>query len=619
MKTTQIIKANGAEYCNEFMETIPSGIINKKSTGCGLTTVALESQEPTIIVVPTQELIKNKVAQYPNKRFPQHIKGFYYGENKVELLSAYIKANKIPKILVTFDSFYRVAETVIQEFPDIEFKVVVDEFSEFLDAYCYRDEAIDSLRKNLKQFRNVSYISATPIKSEYLPKDMRDLDRYEIDWGEKLVKIQVKSVESTQPYKTTIDFIREYRRNGGYTTDITGESYKSTNAYFFINSVNDIFNIIKNADLGNDEVKIVCSSKEHNERKLQRFKDCMGSALDEEKTFNFVTSAAFKGVDFYSSTGLCFVVSNVHKEHTLTSIDTDLIQIAGRIRNTENPFRNKIYHIYNTGGKLTKMEIEKHINDKKHNTESFISLYNSVGLDHKKLIKDNMYNSTTKENFYLLYDEEKDSYTFNELAFYKDYRKFELIVDTYKNGINIIQRYEDSDITGTKYSHHTKGRYKNYYKPEYSYKELFEMYHTLHTSYAVFPIDADEIRDILPIVPEAIDTLGMDKIRKLNYSPVKIKRAIRNKTEGAVHTVNASRETKIMHSIHKEASKVFKTDTPYTGKEVKDKLLPIYGKFGLNRTPKGTDLHDIFSKVERKSIRELGNSKFYFIKDMKAS
>ena len=49
------------------MITLPSGILNKKETGCGATTVVLENQENVIIACPTRQLIINKVAKYPNR------------------------------------------------------------------------------------------------------------------------------------------------------------------------------------------------------------------------------------------------------------------------------------------------------------------------------------------------------------------------------------------------------------------------------------------------------------------------------------------------------------------------------------------------------------------------
>lgn len=53
-------------------------------------------------------------------------------------------------------------------------------------------------------------------------------------------------------------------------------------------------------------------------------------------------------MDFYSETGICYVVSNIYNEYTLLSVDMDIPQIAGRIRNTNNPFRNLVVHLFNT-------------------------------------------------------------------------------------------------------------------------------------------------------------------------------------------------------------------------------------------------------------------------------
>ena len=63
---TVITAPTGAVYLSEFMETLPAGILNRKETGCGATTVVLENGENVIVACPTRQLIINKVNQYPN-------------------------------------------------------------------------------------------------------------------------------------------------------------------------------------------------------------------------------------------------------------------------------------------------------------------------------------------------------------------------------------------------------------------------------------------------------------------------------------------------------------------------------------------------------------------------
>jgi len=56
-------------FLNEVMTELPVNcLLDKGKTGCGGTSVALENQINTIIAMPYVNVIKNKVAQYPNER-----------------------------------------------------------------------------------------------------------------------------------------------------------------------------------------------------------------------------------------------------------------------------------------------------------------------------------------------------------------------------------------------------------------------------------------------------------------------------------------------------------------------------------------------------------------------
>lgn len=44
----------GAKYLSEFMSDLPMGILNKKETGCGATSVILENSQNAIICCPTR-------------------------------------------------------------------------------------------------------------------------------------------------------------------------------------------------------------------------------------------------------------------------------------------------------------------------------------------------------------------------------------------------------------------------------------------------------------------------------------------------------------------------------------------------------------------------------------
>lgn len=141
------------------------------------------------------------------------------------------------------------------------------------------------------------------------------------------------------------NIINSYKMDGFIT--VNGE--KSYEAFFFINSVTDIAAILKHCNLSNDEVKIVCANNKENQVKLSGY--TISNSRSENKKFTFITSKSFEGADYFSETGLCFVVSNSRNKNTLLDISTDIYQIAGRIRTETNPFRNTLVHIFNTTGK----------------------------------------------------------------------------------------------------------------------------------------------------------------------------------------------------------------------------------------------------------------------------
>ena len=177
----------------------------------------------------------------------------------------------------------------------------------------------------------------------------------------------MKLEQTNNPYVKAANIINSYKTDG--YLDVDGN--KSYEAFFFINSVTDIAAILKYCNLTNDEVKIVCAKNEDNQKKISGY--TISNSRDENKKFTFITSKSFEGADYFSDTGLCFVISNSRNKNTLLDISTDIYQIAGRIRTPENPFRNKLVHIFNTTGKR-KLKLDITYDEYK------LSIYNEIGL-----------------------------------------------------------------------------------------------------------------------------------------------------------------------------------------------------------------------------------------------
>ena len=349
---TVITAPDGAVYLSEFMKTLPAGILNKKETGCGATTVVLENGENVIIACPTRQLIINKVDQYPSQRCPYKLfavqKGV--GLNHIENYIKECQGKQPIKIMVTYDSFPRVYAVMKQQ--AIECKIVVDEYQEILDAYIYRNAAIRNLLNELKDISNVTYLSATPIPYKWKPSELDGLPEYEIEWKNS-IKIMPNRIKTDHPFTIVANIIKNHKM--GHPFEINGQKVKEF--FFFVNSVTAINGIIKASNLTPDEVKIICGKTEMNKLKLGQFK--FEDARGANKTFTFCTKTVFYGADFYSDAGLAIIVSDGFAKSTLLDISTDIVQITGRIRTKENPFKNIILHIYNTGMCESKTEYEE--------------------------------------------------------------------------------------------------------------------------------------------------------------------------------------------------------------------------------------------------------------------
>lgn len=577
-----VIKApEGSLYCTEFMKEIPAGIIDKHETGCGLTSLALEDNFPTLVAVPTIEVIKNKVAQYPNQRRDSSVFGYYGGVKDKELME-YLKNVEVPKILVTYDSFDKVAS----QLKGLEkYRVVVDEFSDLLDAYSYRDKAIRKLLNAVKQFNHVSYISATPMKAEYYPEELKGLAEYKIDWG-NYVTVKVERKKTNKPYHLAVNIIEKYKAAGNKGVLMPNGEYSKA-AYFFVNSVNSIASIIDSAGLKPSEVKVICSNSKPNQSKLDLFS--IGTALDPEKPFNFITSSAFKGCDFYSESGVVYIISNVVNKTTLISIDTDIKQIAGRIRNKENPFNNTIYHIFNTNNSLlSKEEFDNLIQNKIDHTKELLIVYENASEKGKAALTSDWVIDMEygKRDTKYLFQDSDNSIKFNSYGVINDRRKWEVSSDIYRNGAQVRKAYLKAGFDVD-----SKTDWQCIEGGTFLTKLISGSFKDLCLQFINDTKEREYIGDRYPVIKEAYLKLGEERMKNLAYRQVKF-----------VEELKFNHKDKQSY-LKEEFSKLFTKGEDYLVSDVKRKVAEVYKEAGIDKIGKATDLSNyINTKLRSKQV-----------------
>ena len=187
-------------YLSEFMTELPVNcLFDKGKTGCGGTSVAIENDRNTIVAMPYVNVIKNKVAQYPNNRCNHELLGIYEGITNNDILD-YIKTHEIKKILVTYDSLERLITLLLEKGIDVynDYYLLVDEWHILFNSYAFRNQAVKRVLDYSRSFKEVTYMTATPIEDEFILTELKDLPVVEMQW-KNVISVSIKPIHVNKP------------------------------------------------------------------------------------------------------------------------------------------------------------------------------------------------------------------------------------------------------------------------------------------------------------------------------------------------------------------------------------------------------------------------------------
>ena len=573
-------------------------IFNKVVTGCGGTTVVLQNAEDYVIAVPTTELIINKtdlISAGISNRTYNGIRPFgLFGrfDDAVErLLKKFLISAGTKKIMCTYDKVPKLMEYIQHK----NYRLLVDEYHCLLKAYSYRQKAIDGVLSNFREFKSFCFMSATPILPSFKPHCLEDVREVQADWGKNETKLHVELQQTNKPYLLAANIINAYKRDGFIVSKAGIKSYE---AFFFINSVTDIAAILKHCNLSRDEVRIICANNEDNQEKLIGYD--ISNSRSPNAMFNFITSKSFEGADYESETGLCFVVSSSSNPHTQASIDTDIPQIAGRIRTKTNPFRNFLVHIFNTTYKklnldMTYEQMEAKTKEALETAQETVELFNSAT---NKRVKDNLRDNLKHalNSLYMKYDKTHDQFIINDILPKLELYNYQVNQWVYKNGLSVAKSYEENGIETT---------IEDYLKTndsistrKMSFKEAFVKYAEIvtHSPHAPALLLLEQQQ---PLIKEAYNKLGVERVRNLRYTKKSIEAALSCLDD------EKTKEQKAALLI----VKLIPSGETITVEKALDKMSQAYNEAGITKTPKSTDLHQWFDCSDPVSRRIDGKVK----------
>ena len=351
-----------ANYASEVMNELPThAYIDKTTCNVGMTSVAIEEECNTLLLVPTKLLVENKASQYPSGRCSYHVQGVT-GDIDDYTIQTYFnqcQGRQPLKYICTYDSFKRMLGFSQRD----DVKIVVDESDKVFVQSRLKSEStmdIDVLNYMLQELEplqdRVTMLSSTPVPVIYFKGTYGDwimgLDQYKFTWTTSMTvtPMMCKRRMPTDALKKEVILPIV----AGKDAVIGDRSFRK--AIIFLNSVTSICKTIKECGIESCS-GIICSNSNEQETKLKR------AGLDGIRvrdffhlpTFTFITSTGFQGIDLYDPEAMNVVVSSGNSKDYLNGdslsmmldLRLDIKQAVSRNRDRNNPNADRFVFFYN--------------------------------------------------------------------------------------------------------------------------------------------------------------------------------------------------------------------------------------------------------------------------------
>jgi len=496
-----MITLSKGQYLSDVMNEIPSNcILSKRIPGCGATTLELDTNRNSIIVVPNVPVIVSKCNKYPN------LLGVYEKVTVSEICN-YIKKNRIRKIMTTPESFSKVKSACekcgINVYSD--FFLLMDECHQLIKDVDYRIDIVMPMN-DFFLFNRKALVSATPIGFS----DPRfEENRFEI-------------IEVTADYDYRQDITVANTYNIAKAVGQYLESHNET-VCFFLNSVVEIYSLIKHFNL---DAAVYCAPKSRSKLKNEYgFTNAYTEwSAETMKKYNFFTGRFYTAFDLELpfQPDLVMITDPYNAEHSMLDIDTDCIQICGRFRNGIN----SATHIYRVNPEIiakSREQIEWEISAHEFAYTTIQTLYNSAENKESRFafgavletlpFRKFQYPDFTK-NWFAIDNE------INEVLVQRQYQSNILITEWY-NGCHFF------NPTFTKCGYDENDEKMKIIRATRSVKDkrkkMVKLLSEIEEPCSEYALDyINDMRKIDPFIVDAYEVLGKERIEELKYNQKKM-------------------------------------------------------------------------------------------------
>ena len=563
-----MITLKEGQFLSDVMNEIPSNcILSKRIPGCGATTLELDTNRSSIIVVPNVPVIVSKCNKYPN------LLGVYEGVNQSQIIE-YLTNNPTRKIMTTPESFGKVKAACEKCNINIytNFFLLMDECHQIIKDVDYRPDIVMPMN-DFFRFNRKALVSATPIGFS----DPRFEENY----------FEIIEITADYDYRQDITVTQTYNITKAVSQYL--ENHNGT-ICFFINSVIEIYSLMKHFDLLEDSA-VYCAPKSRSKLKNEYgFTNAYTEwSAETMKKYNFFTGRFFTAFDLELpyKPDLVIITDPYNAEYTMLDVDTDCIQICGRFRNGIN----SATHIYRVNPEIvvkSREQIEWEISAHEFAYTTIQTLYNSAENKESRFafgavletlpFKDYLYPDLTKNWFAV-------DNKINEVLVQGKYQSYLFIEDWYKD-CHVF------NPTFTKCEYNENDEKMKIIQGARSVKDkrrkIVQLLSERAEPESEYALDfINDMRKIDPFIVDAYEVLGKERIEELKYNQKKMNEEM---------ILSQRKGNKVVLLI----KNTFKIGNKYTNEKITEELTRIFDLMHIHpeKTIKGSMIKDYYQVKE---------------------
>lgn len=610
--------SEAAYYLKSYLPTTGKYILDKSLTGCGGTEFFINSGLPLVLISPRSGVLGNKYRQHPECHLFRESKRDKLSDLKTNLrdylsrcwtVPLYNYNLPLPKIFVTLDSAKYVIEELKHRGNIDRFFFLVDEFQCLVSDAPYKGKTdLEFLKMIDSEASNICYMSATPIKTDYLDglTEFQNCDYHKMIWDpDVVVEPTVKEImmgKGESPFTIFSGIINQFRKDGYFAKKIyNGKMVEAKEAVVFVNEVKTIAKIILKNNLKPEEVTILVSESNDGISALTS----KGFKIETQNTdrqnprntpFTFCSKSSFEGRDFYSTNAFTYIFIDGSKDWETHDIAIEIPQMLGRQRLDENPFKyNAVIYYRTKPHPQTAKEYMADIQDKLTASQCMLDSYNQGNETYKrsliKMVKNADKNNPYKANYLNVIDTVDGgcNLDINFLAVTSDHTLAYNKEQFYKNPLLLTTGIQNQISTAN-----TKSNELREFEKLYNQSTTFEDRMRLYCQFLeAFPQDITVLHEN-PFIEEKYHVYyrdyGPDNLRNWNYD-----------------------ESAIIYSVQTEkiidlCRVRFKQGQGYSADDVKRILQSIYDEVGLQKNATAVQITQ-YLKAELKQISQPDGSR----------